>query len=554
MKKAINIFIVMALIIMSIAPCCTVSAAQSGTATKTNAEKIDSLGIIPEGFAFSEGECFKNRYGVSCFNGVWKNKDGVCLYIDSADGFIIDCFIGSYKKNECCENGISYDPGSSKAYLSKMKKGKYSLGSIRTIAWKTFKKAYPKLVGKYKDTYFTDGRFVYFSFTRVVNGISLSEPSADMIVDRITGTVVSFGLSTDFVNAPDSSFPTANDIIPPAEAGKAYIYEIGGMPVIISYRYDEKNGTAAPFYYSEGYRETAVNAETGAEIFPYSRSFYYQTIPYTDEDGDDDIEGSYDWEYDHEYDESFRFYSLNNFPTEGSQIDNEKEYISFESLLKKIYANKITGMPEDISLKVRRYAAGTIPYEFGSEREVVYYSFSDGKENGYRLDVCADAYSGDVITFSRSFPGSPARFEFDAEKEARKLLKRFFGSREKDYRLTSNKNGVLEFVRYINDIPFYDDTVHIVLDSDGKAAKFDFNTALPRKGIKIKTGKIVSQEKAVKDFYELYPPELVYTAGIDENGKPVIGLCYLFYDNDKFIINAFTGKPAEENDSENNEQ
>lgn len=58
-------------------------------------------------------------------------------------------------------------------------------------------------------------------------------------------------------------------------------------------------------------------------------------------------------------------------------------------------------------------------------------------------------------------------------------LKRFFGSREKDYRLTSNKNGVLEFVRYINDIPFYDDTVHIVLDTNGNVAKFDYNTDLP---------------------------------------------------------------------------
>lgn len=170
---------------MLAAPCDSVSAAQSGTAEKNNAAKYESMGIIPEGFSFSEGECFKNRYGVSCFKGVWKNKNGICLYIDSADGFIIDCFIGSYEKNKYCENGISYEP--------------------------------------------------------------------------------------------DSSFPTADDIISPDEAGMAYVYKVQGMPVILGYRYDGNSKTVAPFYYSEVYQETAVDAKTGTERFPYFRGFYYQT-------------------------------------------------------------------------------------------------------------------------------------------------------------------------------------------------------------------------------------------------------------------------------------
>lgn len=510
---------------------------------KAYSARYERAGMIPDGFNFSKGVCFKNEHGVSCFNGKWIDDKGIPLYIEEADGFLTYYSFGdSYNYSDYC---------------SRYKEKKLSDEQLRKLAEKYFRQYNPTLPGTYTaeyiEPYYDDYGFYSYSMTRIVNGIPLTESSGTVCVDSRTGRLCSCAY-TNIVNVPDKDFPKADNILSPLECGLAY-YDDECLELGLWYEIDMTDGTAVPYYNLESVNTETYDAVSGEEADEYYSYWGYYCSYYYDEtenDDDEDYGCDDDYEdYDHYDDEPVYFRPLSFY---GESTELKENYISPAKLMKKVKAEKSISLPEAGKWTVYEKKAGKFCYEYGKETEIVYYRYKAETDPDIKLDVIAEAYSGRIIEYSHSYSyGAEKLTSEEKEAAAWDALKHYSGSAAKEYKIDRTGDDTFFFDRYVNDIPVWGNGIVICIDSDGNAVKFGSwlsgdEKKMPDKGIEYLTGDIISEREAAAAFLEKYPPSLRYLAVTDDNGQVSIRLVYPFdfnYFGDgvrSSEINALTGE------------
>lgn len=514
MKKYINILLVFAMII-------TVMPVKAKAAdNKLYEEIIEDMGIIPEDFKSINSCVYENKCGNICFNNQWYHKSySTQLYIEYTEGFITE-----------------YELFYKEEYIDSLKKVTLTEADLEKLSVQKFCKLNPKLKGSFKaeKAYDQDGVYTYLIY-RYVNGIPLKDCTGRISLDLGTGEICRMSLES-IVNADDSKFPVYEKQLSAVEAGLK-LFESGDMKLVPFYRIDKEKGTAQPYYiFSENGRRRSVNAVSGREA-KYPQSFYYDTtdyegwlsmVTYFDDMSEDD--------------EPVFTYHQSPLPYYLKTRKLKKRCITPEKLLEKVRTDKHIYIPKDVELKVSEQYTGICSLEYGVRQDAVFYKYTSGR--GYELEVCADAYTGKIISFSnsRAYNEEDADDEKEVLAAADEAMKYYLGDTASEYRADTISSNTVIYIRYVNGIRVPDNYIIVQVSKDGHIYYFSNNTDMPYKGVRFSDKELVSHKTVLEAYFKEYPPRLEYLACTDENGRVRIQLVYTFDDEYEFCADALTGE------------
>lgn len=393
-----------------------------------------------------------------------------------------------------------------------------------------------------------------YYISREEYGIDFYKNDGYITVDRDTGELVEFSL--DWWS--DAEVPDASNRLSVSEITDKFIedkhmsaaYELYGKYE----RNPETDESVYVPYVMAVYRftnyENELDAFTGKFTSMYDdKERLSYTDAYTWGRGDDDVvcyEGVAE-EGDMLDDDDFS-------EAEKAALEKENEYISYEEALKIIKDDEYIVWNDNLVLvtnKISSYRndrgeylpSRYLKFEFTSE---------DKTKDCIYLTVELDAYSGEIITFSKSYSyGENSKNKnttpLDQKSSGaivKKAAEHFIGKKAAEYRydgeisLSNNTatTGYGKFTRYVNDLPAAFDTMSVKIDSRGEVLGFSHTYH----DLEFPEAKLVPETKVFQKLFEKEKPSLYYTGFTDLQLKPHVYLTYKF--TASYSFNALTGE------------
>lgn len=398
---------------------------------------------------------------------------------------------------------------------------------------------------------------VNYSFWREENGIGFIGNSGSMSIDRDTGKLLEFDLT--WWN--DAKCPDASKMLSEKEVMDIYASR---KPLGVRYslftdsEYDNEKKEwiytqfILPVYYPTVGGENEIDAITGKYTSFYEdREKYSYTSAYSWNSYDD-----YDYEYeecaeeviDGEGDVQEDFSEA-----ELDALEKENKYISAEQALKIIKDNKYIKFNKELVPSNNYLSSYTDDKGEAKVSKVFNYEYTTDDETKDSIFLCVtmDAFSGDIISFRKSYDygeKSPDKNETPISKSsavarAENAAKYFIGDKAKEYREDSvwykdskEVSKTVEFTRYVNDIPTDFDDMKITVDSRGEVLSFSHTYH----DMEFPEAKLVSEELAYEKLFENMKPELYYHGFTDLQMKSHVYLTYEF--ESSYYINALNGE------------
>lgn len=237
---------------------------------------------------------------------------------------------------------------------------------------------------------------------------------------------------------------------------------------------------------------------------------------------------------------------INLTPEEIKKTGELQNVISAEEAEAKILSLENVDISD---LKVNSY---NYHYDRDNEEYTLYIS-ARNKDN-YYSDFNIDALSGELKNFylagmdrylsSRFVPEYQKNIlpEDEAVSIAEEFIKKY-NSKSAEYKFSDYKDNYVTFVRMVNDVPFYEDTITVTIDGESKSI-FQYNTNYT-KGVSFE-GKdgIISLEEAYESFFKNQDIGLYYTMNYSDE-EPEIQLVYKSDSRTGVYIDARSGAVKE---------
>ena len=253
---------------------------------------------------------------------------------------------------------------------------------------------------------------------------------------------------------------------------------------------------------------------------------------------------------------------------DGDVIEDEREYLSDEELqalekensfisekkARKLIKNcKYIRFNKELVLS-KAYLSNYVDTKGEIRPSKVFdykYTTDDETKDSISLSVKMDAYSGKIISFSKSYnygENSPNKItepvKYDKALPIAKEAAEYFaediaeeyrpGSAwEKDSESVSRN---VWFTRYVNDIPAYFDDMSVSVNSNGEVLGFEYDYHK----LVFPEPDLVGTEAAYEKLFKKMKPELYYTGFTDLQLRSHVYLTYRF--DEDFLINALTGE------------
>ena len=358
-----------------------------------------------------------------------------------------------------------------------------------------------------------------FSLSRYENGYPVLGDTGRITLDK-NGRPKSF----NFSYTTGLSFESAENIINKDAATIAYNNNLGAKLSYMSYYEKDAKKPSAKLCYTFEHNNKYINAITGdpVEILPY---YLFA----------DDLNSKEESAFDTITSAGGTNASLSRAELENiEKIEGLKSPEEIDALIK---ANRYFGITDDYSID-----SSSLYYRANIDKYVYSISYNEsGKRSAY---LSLDAKTGEILSFTRYNKTYEADME-NADIEQIKLLSEeiiseFAGAKAGEFVIndTEENSYHTSFTRYINDIPFYENSVNISFDKDYNLTYYSisyYECDFPSpEGIISKTDIF----DIVKDLgnYQVF-----YVA--DYENKKFLPVYHL---ENYYTLDAFTGKSAYE--------
>ena len=402
-----------------------------------------------------------------------------------------------------------------------------------------------------------DRKEVTYSFLRRENGIDFYDNSGSMRIDRDTGELLGFKLTWwNDADCPDASKRLSEQRVMDIYASRKPLGVRYSLFTNSEYDNEKKewiySSYILPVYYPTVDGENLIDAISGKYT-----SFYddKKKFSYTD---------AYSWNSYYDYyeesidageavDEGDEVIELSEAELEA--LEQENKFISAEQALKIIKDNKYIKFNKELILSSNYLDSYTDDNgELKASKVFKYeYTTSDETKDSIFLSVTMDAFSGEIISFKKSYDygeESPNKNVKPVSKGsavplAEEAAEYFIGDKAKEYREESfwfddpeeeDKRKAVRFTRYVNDIPTDFDKMTVTVDARGEVLGFSHTYH----DMEFPEAKLVSEKQAYDKLFKDMKPELYYHGFTDLQMKSHVYLTYEF--ESYYLLNALTGE------------
>lgn len=558
------------LLAVSSVPCITVFS-EDGTSAKTeeNAETtamreaildVKKRADIPkelDKFVYDT----ETRYDTTYYCFVWyrvdkEDEEKYNYDYDDIDFELAMDISAEYVKVEYYKGFISsyYHYSAERGGSSKPSFSKFTSGQQDALAKKYLYQLNPDLKGNpvIKRNSFEKSLFgttVKYSISRKENGVDFPNNYGSITIDRDTGELIVYSLKWwSGAVLPDASkkltVQKVSDIYASRKPLEAY-YDI-----FSKYEYDEETGESVYTPYVLAVYEPTVSGENEIDAITGKYTSLYddkEKFSYTD---------AYSWGGGSEYVSAgapVEDYEDEDYlsDSELESLQKENEFLSYEEALKIIKADEYIVFNKELVLKSNTISSYTDDYGVSHPSRYLQFEFTsaDEKKDDIYLNVTLDAYSGEIISYRKSYyygksnKNTTQLNEKSALELAEKAAEHFIGGKAEEYRYDENvkiekdtTNGTFKYTRYVNDLPAVFDYMNISINSRGEVLSFDHRYH----EIEFPEANLVSEKEAYDKLFEHMKPDLYYTGFTDLQLAPHVYLTYKF--ESSYLINAVTGE------------
>lgn len=553
------------MIAASAVPCVPAIAQDSSTSAKTeeNAEttamrnailEVKKRVTIPQNLDKFEYDT-QTRYGTTYYQFIWYRMDDDDNYDD---------YYGAVESIK-----VEYYNGFISSYShfseSRRNSGKPSFAKLSSKEQEDLAKKYlyqlnPDLKGnpvieRTSDELDLFDKTVDYSISRKESGVKFIDNYGSISIDRDTGELLDYSLKWwSDAKLPDASkklsVKEVSDIYASRKPLEAY-YDI-----FTKYEYDEKTDTSTYTPYVLAVYEPSVSGENEIDALTGKYTSIYddkEKFSYTD---------AYTWgDYDgisadagapsEEYDDEALDDDLSD--AEKEALEKEDEYLSYEELLKIIKADEYIVFNKELVLESNDISYYTD--DQGVSRPSRYlrfeYTSADETKDDIYLNVTLDAYTGKIISFSKSYhygeksknKNTTVLDEKASLAVAKKAANHFIGYTAQEYRYDNNveptkdtTEATFRYTRYVNALPTAFDYMNVRVDSRGEVLGFNYKYH----DIEFPEADLVSEEEAYEKLFKHMKPDLYYTGFSDLQLASHVYLTYEFESD--YRINAITGE------------
>jgi len=425
--------------------CFVLTLCTPGIAATTDEEHARVLQLIksriPDTQEFGEfdSSSYKNN-GKTVYNFSWQqiSEDDDALktmHISASESGIIT----SYNYND-----FSKETHSSKPSLKKIGT-QQAMKSCEEL----FAKINPIMEGKFELSVSgresLNSRTHNFSIQRTENGIPVYGDSGYVTLNEDADAIISFNINY----TENVVFPDAGKSISKEEAQNKFAEKIG-MTLLyeMSYASDEPSPFVA--YKLDTYN-TYIDALSGEAIKPISPKY-----------------DRYLSKNEAAMDSAAPIVSGGGFSkAELSELEKIAGLLTEEEAVGLIKNNPILSIEKDASLAYTSL--------YGADDDKFIYSMRFETPDGDRMNVTFDAKTGEISSFNRSYAEykdykDKTADEAKAKQYVASLASEYYSEDDSgEYRLEENNNPEFTFVRYINNIPFYNDSISIRISPEDNA-------------------------------------------------------------------------------------
>lgn len=389
---------------------------------------------------------------------------------------------------------------------------------------------------------------VSYSISREEYGVCVDNNYGSMTINRDTGELINFSL-TWFVDG--GTFADATKRISVEEANELYKERKG---LYASYGYFENRKYNAetekweterfilPVYCPENGGENEIDAITGEYTSYYDdRKKYSYTDAYKWGGIDMEVfEEEEAFEDDADYDAGLS-------EAEQQAVDDESKYISKEKAIEIIKKDKYIKLDDKLVFRTKSISSYVDENEQMQYVLSISFKYSSEKEGDIYLSVDMDAFTGEIISFCKSYydyyNGKKTVNVSSAEKTAQAAMEHFMGDKAGEYKLVHNEYEkqpadyvYVRFVREVNGLEADFDYVSIGVDFNGEVIGFNYNYT----DLEFPKPELVSADTAYEELFAHMEPELIYKSFVDLQMNSHTYLTYVY--DSSFIINGLTGE------------
>lgn len=421
-------------------------------------------------------------------------------------------------------------------------------------AKESFKKLNPDLKGNAVFTRNTSSTniktaTVSYSVSREEYGVEVDNNYGSITINRDTGELIGFDMSW-FVDG--GTFADASEKISVEEANAIYKERKGlyaSYEYFENYKYDPDTKEYVterfilPVYRPENGGENEIDAITGKYTSYYDdRKKYSYTDAYkwSNSYGDYDEEICEETEAEEDYDAGFS-------EAELQAIDDESKYISKEKAIEILKKDKYIVFNDKLVFQSKSISSYTDENDEVQYVLNINFKYTSSEGGDIYLNVNMDAYSGEIISFSKNY------YDYynnknkvnvtSAEKTAQAAMKYYMGDKAAQYKLVHNDYEkqptdyvYVRFVREVNGLEADFDYVSMTVDFNGEVIGFNYSYH----DMEFPEPKLVSKDTAYEKLFAHMTPELKYKSFVDLQMKSHTYLTYIY--DSSFIINGLTGE------------
>jgi len=375
----------------------------------------------------------------------------------------------------------------------------------------------------------SDGE-AYFNIFRCVKGVELANEMGFMTISFDGQTLYDYSITYD----KDIKFEDTTGIISKEEAKKAYTEQIG-MTLLYDYEYKNDKIEAFPVYMpNEKYLEY-IDAKTG-KLTKYNDIYYfYEENASMNEAISDDYAVSSG--------------EAGFTDVEVKELEGIKNLLSTQQIETDMRKNKVLNIPKAYTLK-RIYGY--------SEEDEYFYNLTFGNEKSKEfISITANAETGSIKSIKKQRKSGKNKIsDAQAQKIADDAVKELVPEIYAEYSLGNDaKDGVFNYLRMVNGIPFNADSIYIDIDmTNGNITWFsyDYHDDVDFPSIE----NALSEEEAIEKYFEQneYKPYYILCCSKEKQTKfDKAALVYKFEADASHSIDALTGKKKSYTWEENEE-
>ncbi|MBQ4526660.1 MAG: S-layer homology domain-containing protein [Clostridia bacterium] len=425
------------------------------------------------------------------------------------------------------ENGFityyNYSDSSKETYSSKPSLKKTDTNYAMAQCGLLIEELNPALIGKFmlipESISDLNSKVHRFSVLRMENGIPVYGNTGYVSINENATMLLSFSMNY----TENLTFPDFENVISKEEAQKAFSEKIG-MTLLYETDYSQKE--PAPFVaYKVDPSNTYINAESGDIITPIAPNrdlFLNKNESITQ----DSAMGSAKPEFS---------------AAELKELENIAGLMNESDAEAHIKSNKVLSVDSKAALiRSSLYSDGKEKYFYGFAFEI--------PESEY-INVTFDAKSGEILSFNRSYSdyrdnGDKTADEAKAKEYVASLAPDYYTKDDSGkFRFEKSESNRFSFVRYENDIPYFDNRIYIsVSPEDGKLMSYSISYTDAEF---IRPETIYSEEEACAKLFEQVDYDLCYYPACSEEGLgscDTVHLVYMLDEEKNHLLKADTGE------------